>query len=371
MLIRYLKSKLSVNVRAKARQWLDEADAKLAIVASHSDLLVVLYYVVVKREFLREMRSVLVARRSYYSLAYKKESSTYRLRRNIHRIEKGLIMQPMRPTFAQAYIEDTVVNFCKCSEEAVITSSEFMWSRDVLEEYFFRVKTTKIIERAKLEFDRHIREISELNCENYSQLVLSSEDENIRHSPVTYKSVRSNSVSFDAFKALCQGRYSVRWFEPKRVPKDLLDAAINVAATAPSACNRQPFKFYVFDDPVRAQEIGAIPMGTAGFSQNFQSIIVVVGDLSAYPFEKDRHIIYIDCGLAVMQLQLALETQGLASCSINWPDIERHERHMAEELSLKPYQRPVMLLAVGYPQRDALVPYSAKKTAADLIERLK
>ena len=96
-------------------------------------------------------------------------------------------------------------------------------------------------------------------------------------------------------------------------------------------------------------------------------MVVVVGDLSAYPFEKDRHIIYIDSGLAVMQMQLALETQGLASCCINWPDIERHERQMALELDLAPYQRPVMLLAVGYPLADALVPYSAKKNASDLV----
>lgn len=159
----------------------------------------------------------------------------------------------------------------------------------------------------------------------------------------------------------------MRWFEPKRVPRDLIIAAVDVAATAPSACNRQPFKFYVFDEPERAQEIGGIPMGTAGFSHNFQCVVVVVGDLSAYPFEKDRHIIYIDSGLAVMQMQLALETQGLASCCINWPDIERHERQMALELDLAPYQRPVMLLAVGYPLADALVPYSAKKNASDLV----
>ena len=108
-------------------------------------------------------------------------------------------------------------------------------------------------------------------------------------------------------------------------------------------------------------------MGTAGFSDNFQCLIVIVGDLSAYPFEKDRHIIYIDSALAAMQLQLALETQGLGSCTINWPDIERHEKLMAHELNLTAYQRPTMLIAVGYPDPEALIPFSAKKQSIDVI----
>lgn len=110
-------------------------------------------------------------------------------------------------------------------------------------------------------------------------------------------------------------------------------------------------------------------MGTAGFSENFQCVIVIVGDLSAYPFEKDRHIIYIDGALASMQLQLALETLGLSSCSINWPDIERHESEMANELQLEKYERPIMLLAVGYADGDALVPYSDKKKSSHVRER--
>ena len=142
-----------------------------------------------------------------------------------------------------------------------------------------------------------------------------------------------------------------------------------MAITAPSACNRQPFKFYVFNEPARAQSLGSIPMGTAGFAHNFQAIVVIVGDLSAYPYEKDRHIIYIDSGLAAMQFQLALETQGLGSCTINWPDIERHEQKMATELSLMPYERPVMLVAVGYPLAQGKIPYSAKKDAKDVVVR--
>lgn len=68
-----------------------------------------------------------------------------------------------------------------------------------------------------------------------------------------------------------------------------------------------------------------------------------------------------------MQLQLALEPQGLGG--INWPDIEQHEQEMGHQIDWAPYERPIMLSAVGYPRADTLVPYSTKKIAADVIVR--
>jgi len=300
------------------------------------------------------MRSVLLARRRYYESQSGHNPNSFLLRRNIHRLEKGLIMEPRRPVFAEGYIGQTVGYYELCLQSGCLSETESKWAYAVILEYFSVVDLTNVTAAAKLRFT-HIAKRA------------APDDIGQKHVPLLYSALPSSNVSFDELKALCNRRHSVRWFEEKPVPREMIDAAINVAAMAPSACNRQPFKFYVFDDPARAQEIGSIPMGTAGFSENFQAMIVVVGDLSAYPFEKDRHIIYVDSGLAVMQLQLALETQGLGSCAINWPDIDRHEKLMTKELNLAAYQRPVMLLAVGYPNKSAMVPYSAKKTEVDLI----
>ena len=336
----------------------ENVDIRLAVAASRSNVLSILYYSLYSSEFRREMRAVLLARKRYYQSRSGFNPSSFLLRRNIHRLEKGLIMRPRRPVFGEGYINDSIAYLGRCIDVQCLSTGELSWAQAVIAEYFLAVKSTEIVDRARASFDKITQS-------------LVNEASNKSHAPQAYSDLVPSKVSFDDFKALCQKRHSVRWFEPTPVPREMLDAAIDVAATAPSACNRQPFKFYVFDEPARAQEIGAIPMGTAGFAQNFQAVVVVVGDLSAYPFEKDRHIIYIDSGLAVMQFQLALETQGLASCAINWPDIERHERKMAIELDLQAYERPVMLVAVGYPLAEGGVPYSAKKTAMDLVVRPK
>ena len=63
-----------------------------------------------------------------------------------------------------------------------------------------------------------------------------------------------------------------------------------------------------------------------------------------------------------MPFMMALETQGLSSSVINWPDFEPLELKMQKTIGLDPADRVVMLIAVGYPDPDGVIPYSQKKS---------
>jgi len=159
---------------------------------------------------------------------------------------------------------------------------------------------------------------------------------------------------------------SVRWYEDKKVPRQAVDKAIEIAGLSPSACNRQPYYFHVIDDPELLDKVVRLPMGTAGYSSNIPMMIVLVGQMRNYFHERDRHLIYIDGSLAAMSLVYALEVQGLSSCCINWPDIPVREKAMADLLSLNEDERPIMCVSVGYPDPDGMVAYSAKKPLAEI-----
>jgi hypothetical protein len=62
-----------------------------------------------------------------------------------------------------------------------------------------------------------------------------------------------------------------------------------------------------------------------------------------------------------MSFVFALETLGLSSTIINWPDVEPLERKMRKTLALESSDRVVMLIAVGYQDPTGMVPYSQKK----------
>jgi len=68
---------------------------------------------------------------------------------------------------------------------------------------------------------------------------------------------------------------------------------------------------------------------------------------------------------------LALETLQLASCPINWPDIDHQERKLTEMLNLKSFERCVMFLGIGYPDPNGLIPYSQKKSSVEVIQYFK
>jgi nitroreductase len=146
----------------------------------------------------------------------------------------------------------------------------------------------------------------------------------------------------------------------------VIDKAVQIAAESPSACNRQPFEFRVFDDPELVQQVAEVPMGTGGYVHNIPCVAVLVGDLSAFFDERDRHLIYIDGCLAAMAFVLGLESQGVATCCINWPDIREREERMQQLLGLKQHERPVMLIAIGYADPNGKAPFSARRRLEDV-----
>ncbi|CDT88203.1 Nitroreductase-like protein (fragment) [Vibrio coralliirubri] len=265
-------------------------------------------------------------------------------------------MKPLRDSFALDYIKETVAAFNsgKVTNE---NKNTYIWYRDVLDEYFSNVKETDFIRKALEEFKK---------SSTYNELLEYSSQEN-KKSPFIY-GVRSTNVTLCELNSLARARHSVRWFVTKSVDRDSIEACIETASKAPSACNRQPFRYVIIDNKEQASKVASYAMGTGGFSENITNLAIVVGDLSAYPFERDRHVIYIDGALSSMLLMLAFKSKGIDSCPINWPDIESREKKMEKELNLGSHERPIMLIAFGYAESDSKIPFSEKKSVKELVE---
>jgi len=335
------------------RDLVDRLDRRLLPLAASGGLVASAYFLFCSRQFRREHRAVLAGRLAYYRGLDQPLRSSPLLRRNVHRLEKGLVMQPRAATFAADYIGETVDEFARLRAAGTLDPVEDQWAADVLAEYFAVVQDAPPIAQARARYASLATKPAgpaELRC--------------IPHARSSWPDV---PVSYDQFLGLCRRRRSVRWFEQRPVPRELVMQAVDAAAQAPSACNRQPFLFRYFGASADAARVAGMAMGTTGYAENIPALVVVLGDLGCYPEERDRHVAYIDASLAAMQFMLALETLGLASCPINWPDIEYRERLMDRELELPPHLRPVMLLAVGYAEPSGGVPFSAKKTGAALL----
>lgn len=301
----------------------------------------------------REVHAVLNGSLLYDDVQNPQFKSSPLLRRNIHRLEKGLLMRPRRQVFALNYIEETVDAFCilfeKYKKLKFSFSDELLWARDVLREYFSVIQHNTLTQKLHDQF-----KVAEMAISPTPKI------------PFSRGKCDLPPSSFEILSEIAIHRKSVRWFLDKKVPRELVDKAVEIASEAPSACNRQPYEFLMFDKKEDISALSIIPMGTTGYQHNIPFLIIVEGDLSNYYSERDRHLIYVDGSLATMGLILALESMGLSTCCINWPDIEERERWLEEKLRRPAHKRPIMFLAVGYADPEGLVAYSQKKSLNEL-----
>ncbi|WP_018950420.1 nitroreductase family protein [Thioalkalivibrio sp. ALMg11] len=348
-MIPVLRKALPAPAKRTIHRTLDWLGSRSVQVFSAHRWLATLYYCVFSRRFDREHLAVLKGRAAYYRALRAMERTSPLLRRNVHRLEKGLIMRPRRNVFAEVFVLETVRCYNRAKNRPGYSPDELRWARDVLDEYFSVVEDTPAISKARKEYSE-------------GPGAEQSDGNEVRtFKPYPMSECPASPVSFDQLATLFVRRRSVRWYRKRPVPDDLIQKAVNAASLAPSACNRQPFRFVVANEPAMAIKIAECAGGTTGFAHQLPAVIVVVGDLSAYPKDRDRHLIYIDASLASMQLMLAAETLGLSTCPINWPDVDLAEENLQRILKLPGHERVVMLISIGYGDPDSSVAYSQKK----------
>lgn len=277
------------------------------------------------------------------------------IRRNLHRIEKGMVMQPRRSIFAEDYIMELVLSIYKHQDK--LSKEERKWAKNTLISYFSgadQAKSDAISSAYKFYMDH----LSQKLIDNVPGKLIP----NIKNTQI-----KTNILDFGDF---VRRRRSVRWFTDELIDQSIINECIDISLQAPSACNRQPFHFYLLQN-TDAEKVASLAGGTAGWKQNIRNLIVVVGDQSFFDALHDRHVIFIDASLATMQLILAMHSNGIGSCVINWPDIPTRQRKLANLIQLKEYEVPVCMLAFGVPSEDGLTPVSTKKTYREIMKVIK
>ena len=167
------------------------------------------------------------------------------------------------------------------------------------------------------------------------------------------------------FLELAAARRSIRKFKSARVEREKLDLCLEAARLAPSACNAQPFRFMVLDEPAVKEKFCAAAFRGAYAVTKFAAaapvIVAVVSDtgkLSAWFGNQvqDTNFRLMDIGIAAEHFVLAAAEQGLGTCWLGWFSA----RGAAKTLGLGTGKKTEVLLAVGYPDENP-APRTRKK----------
>lgn len=97
----------------------------------------------------------------------------------------------------------------------------------------------------------------------------------------TKNTINSNDIVWDAFKWVAQTRRGVRVFTPDPVPAEVIQNSIEIAHTAPSASNLQPWDFYWVRTDATKQEARRLCMGQPA-SESAQELVVCVANFGVW-----------------------------------------------------------------------------------------
>lgn len=206
------------------------------------------------------------------------------------------------------------------------------------------------------------------------------------HSPLDFEPLSEAEMVANArqFYLDIRRRRTVRHFLDKPIPPSVLKHAIMSAGTAPNGANKQPWHFSVIQSPVKKNLIRVAaeeeerefyenrapdewledlaPLGTDA-NKPFLEIAPALIACFAQPYEvvdgKRRKNYYVNesVGIAMGFLIAALHASGLATLTHTPSPMK-----FLNEICGRPeYERPLVLLVVGYPAEDALVPDITKK----------
>jgi nitroreductase len=160
-------------------------------------------------------------------------------------------------------------------------------------------------------------------------------------------------MDYDNFLELCRQRHSCRSYKHKKVPDELINKCIECARLAPSACNKQPWRFSVVKDKKLLQEIASdalLPALPMPWVKDAPVIIVMSVEKSFVthtlaPLLSGLNYQLIDAGIAGEHLVLAAESLKLGTCWIGW----FNEKRIRKILKLPKKLRVVSLFTLGYP----------------------
>jgi F420 biosynthesis protein FbiB-like protein len=180
----------------------------------------------------------------------------------------------------------------------------------------------------------------------------------------------------EVFQSLIRGRRSIRRYRPEPVPDDVLQRVLEAASWAPSAHNRQPWRFVVLTEPSKREKL-AHRMGellraartadgddpgdiegdvTRSYNRIAGAAVAVVvfmtlEDMDVYPDARrsraEELMAVQGAAMATQNLLVAAHAEGLGACWMCAPLFCQEE--VGAALGVPPHWQAQALITLGYP----------------------
>jgi nitroreductase len=156
---------------------------------------------------------------------------------------------------------------------------------------------------------------------------------------------------------IIRNRQSDRAYLSTPIEEEKLKRILEAGRLAPSACNAQPWKFIVINDPDLKNKIAdctsSTVLGMNHFTKQAPVHVVIVEEKanftsSAGSLIKGKHFPLIDIGIAAEHICLQAAAEGIGSCMLGWFD----EVKVKKLLNIPKAKRVPLIITIGYPSKE-------------------
>lgn len=160
-------------------------------------------------------------------------------------------------------------------------------------------------------------------------------------------------------------RRSIRKFKPEVVSDEDIKYLLEIATSGPSACNKQPWEFYV----IKNKEILEKLMNVGRYTKMKAPLAVIVcGNQNRSLSKKDNDYWIQDCSSAMTNLLLGVTALGLSACWCGVYPQKTVVKNTKELLQLEEHIIPLGIAFIGYPDEEKEPRTQYKKDYIHIIE---
>ena len=283
---------------------------------------------------------------SLFSGVQRREQAIAQLTIDYHRLEKGLSLPETRAGFGEDVIERLVRNLPRYIAA---------YGHDEISDIVLNSLSAYITHNERLEHPvPHV--VSFLAAQTESRYPA-------HHQGGTLRTTADDIVArarIDA-EAFFLSRHSIRQFKDQLVPQELLNRAVELAAKAPSVCNRQGGRAYLTTKPADIQQALKFQNGNRGFGHTVPALAVICSDFDIFEKLGERNQGWIDGGLFAMSFVYALHALGLGTCMLNWSVTNKHDLKFRGAFDIPDNHGVICMIAIGHIPDDLVVAQSTRR----------
>ncbi len=167
------------------------------------------------------------------------------------------------------------------------------------------------------------------------------------------------------FEDIVRGRYSCRAYSAEVPSEEQIKAVLEDARLAPSACNRQPWRFLVIgpdDSEGRKALLDSYQRDWLAPAQTFIVVCGVPSEAWVRPYDGKSHL-DIDVAIATEHICLSATAHGLGTCWVCHFDPEK----LVKGLSLPDEFVPMVIVPIGYAAEGSKVPVKQRKSLDEIV----